>query len=332
MHQGPSPDPQPPSQSAQPPDYPAQHYFPGSAPRTSPRRPPIDVIVLAISALIIAVLGLWLPLFGSIFAALFFGAMGLGWGPIAVLGLIASLALATAIGEITFGIAAWWLRPWVWTVGVVSQGLYMLTYLLAYLLLITQFGPRVDSTDIFYAVIAGSLLLYLLTPRVRRLFGHKGFRLWVAMARVIALSAVLCGTGVGLDLLMWNKSVDDSLNSATAGIVAESFYTCLNNGSSCSDLLGGDAARQYSSEGLRQSWETFSGGDYVSVSYDQPNISGDGANVRVKLVPSNVPEGNPGKTYDVDVSLALVEDVESASSIGRTWAIIAARPKLIPDP
>src|SRR5215217_4576681 len=99
MHQGPSPDPQPPSQSAQPPDYPAQHYFPGSAPRTSPRRPPIDVIVLAISALIIAVLGLWLPLFGSIFAALFFGAMGLGWGPIAVLGLIATLALATAIGE-----------------------------------------------------------------------------------------------------------------------------------------------------------------------------------------------------------------------------------------
>jgi len=84
MRKGAPPDPQPLSQSVQPPYYSSQHYVLGSTPRTSLRRPPIDVIVLAILALIIAALGLWLPLFGSIFAALFFGAIGLSWGSIAV--------------------------------------------------------------------------------------------------------------------------------------------------------------------------------------------------------------------------------------------------------
>jgi uncharacterized membrane protein (DUF2068 family) len=201
MHSVPSPAPQPTTHG------PLRHrYLHRATALSEPQRPPIDVFAAEYVALIITALGLWLPLVGSIFFALFFGAMGLSEASIMFLLAIAALALVTAIGEIAFSVGAWRLRPWAWTVGVMSQALYLLTYLLSYFLLITQLGPIVNGTEIFYAVIAGLILLYLLTTRVRRLFGYEGLPLWVIVARAITVLAMLCGIGVAAYLILINWS------------------------------------------------------------------------------------------------------------------------------
>ena len=65
-----------------------------------------------------------------------------------------------------FAYGAWALRPWAWTRGVVLE-------IVVIVLALLQLGRLEPVRHIVTIVIAGVVLWYLLTPRVRAAFGRS---------------------------------------------------------------------------------------------------------------------------------------------------------------
>jgi hypothetical protein len=66
-----------------------------------------------------------------------------------------------------FAYGAWRLRPWAWTFGVVLEAV-------ALVLAVVQLGPQqLFDRHILTIVLAGFILWYLATPRVRAAFGRS---------------------------------------------------------------------------------------------------------------------------------------------------------------
>lgn len=131
---------------------------------------PTGVTILAILAVIGGILGILgsLALIGiggaaaGIGAAANQGAAGLGGAVVVLIGLG---SLLSAVLSLVFGIGAWGLRPWAWTLGVFAEALSLVLSLLGLLGRSGNAGGRLLS-----AVIAAGILYYLFRPAVRHAF------------------------------------------------------------------------------------------------------------------------------------------------------------------
>ena len=123
---------------------------------------PTGVAVLAVAA---AVLGL-LSILGA--GAWWNASEGLVWLPRIHGGerLIALVLLAVGICELVLAYGTWTLHPWAWTLGVVLE-------VIVIVLAVLQLGRLEFVRHVLTIVIAGVSLRYLLTPRVRALFGQS---------------------------------------------------------------------------------------------------------------------------------------------------------------
>ena len=83
-----------------------------------------------------------------------------------VVTIIALILLAVGFAEFVFAYGAWALRPWAWTLGVVLE-------IVVIVLAVLQLGRLEPVRHIVTIVIAGVVLWYLLTPRVRAAFGRS---------------------------------------------------------------------------------------------------------------------------------------------------------------
>jgi hypothetical protein len=123
---------------------------------------PTGVAVLAVAA---AVLGA-LALIGA--AAWWNASEELVWLPsIHAERQIAFILVVVGLCEVVFAYGAWRLRPWAWTFGVVLEAV-------ALVLAVVQLGPQqLFDRHILTIVLAGFILWYLATPRVRAAFGRS---------------------------------------------------------------------------------------------------------------------------------------------------------------
>jgi hypothetical protein len=123
---------------------------------------PAGIAVLAVVAAVLGVLALLAA------GAWWNASEGLAWLPRIHGGekLIALVLLATGLSELVFAYGAWTLRPWAWTLGVVLE-------IVVIVLALLQLGRLEPVRHIITIVIAGALLWYLATPRVRAAFGRS---------------------------------------------------------------------------------------------------------------------------------------------------------------
>jgi uncharacterized membrane protein (DUF2068 family) len=131
---------------------------------------PTGVTILAILAIIGGLLGLFgsLAIFALGGAATVIGAAGAGAHAVVGGGLLMGLAvflLILSVLQLAFGIGAWTLQPWAWTLGVIAQGLSLLGSVAQILN-----GHGIGS-QLFSILIAGLILYYLFTPTVKEAFG-----------------------------------------------------------------------------------------------------------------------------------------------------------------
>jgi hypothetical protein len=123
---------------------------------------PTGVAVLSVAA---AVLGA-LALIGA--AAWWNASEELVWLPgIHAERQIAFILVVVGLCEVVFAYGAWRLRPWAWTFGVVLEAV-------ALVLAVVQLGrQQLFDRHILTIVLAGFILWYLATPRVRAAFGRS---------------------------------------------------------------------------------------------------------------------------------------------------------------
>ena len=83
-------------------------------------------------------------------------------GAAAILGVV---ILVLAVLYLAFGIGAWMLKAWAWTLGVISQ-------VLSLILAVVQIALGASITSqIVGIIISGVILYYLFTPNVKAAFG-----------------------------------------------------------------------------------------------------------------------------------------------------------------
>ena len=123
---------------------------------------PAGIAVLAVVAALLGVLALLAE------GAWWNASEGLAWLPRIHGGekLIALVLLAAGLSELVFAYGAWALRPWAWTLGVVLE-------IVVIGLALLQLGRLEPVRHIVTIVIAGVVLWYLATPRVRAAFGRS---------------------------------------------------------------------------------------------------------------------------------------------------------------
>lgn len=133
---------------------------------------PLGVTVLALLSLISGAWGVikglvWLG-FGGVVA----GGLSVAAHPIAgaLVGLVAVafgvLALATGIFALIFAFGAFGLRPWAWTLGVLTHGVIVVWSVLAVL------GPARLAERWVTLAVSGAILYYLTTPAIKQAFGR----------------------------------------------------------------------------------------------------------------------------------------------------------------
>ncbi len=91
-------------------------------------------------------------------------AQGIGGLALLIIGLSVMIA---GVAQIIFGIGLWQLRGWAWTLGVVIQSLTLLGALCG------LFTGAFTVQSVISIVISSAILFYLLSPRVRKLFGQR---------------------------------------------------------------------------------------------------------------------------------------------------------------
>jgi hypothetical protein len=128
---------------------------------------PTGVTILAILAIIGGVLGLLASIaligLGGAAAA---GATAQGAAMGGMAAVFGGIGLISSLLSLAFGIGAWMLKPWAWTLGIISQGLSILMSIFAVIS-----GSSIGS-QIISIVIAGAILYYLMTPTVKQAFGR----------------------------------------------------------------------------------------------------------------------------------------------------------------
>lgn len=124
---------------------------------------PTSITVLAVVAFIFGILGV-LGALSVLSAAAVPGSSGGNVGDLLLVYGV-SLLVASAL-QLAFGSGALLLKPWAWTLGVALQVLAIALALL-YVFLGASLGGQLLSI-----VPAALILLYLLTPAIRRAFGR----------------------------------------------------------------------------------------------------------------------------------------------------------------
>jgi hypothetical protein len=125
---------------------------------TAPVRP-TGITILAILAAIGGILGL---LFGA-----FGGACAIFTGLFTFLGLISLLfVIAYSVLDLAFAYGAWMAMPWAWQLGVVAEGLAVVSAI------ITWANGGGFGSFLLSVIIAGAILYYLFTPAVKHYFGR----------------------------------------------------------------------------------------------------------------------------------------------------------------
>jgi len=129
---------------------------------TKMKNRPAGIAILAVVAAVLGVLALLAA------GAWWNASEGLAWLPRIHGGekLIALVLLAAGLSELVFAYGAWALRPWAWTLGVVLE-------IVVIGLALLQLGRLEPVRHIVTIVIAGVVLWYLATPRVRAAFGRS---------------------------------------------------------------------------------------------------------------------------------------------------------------
>jgi hypothetical protein len=132
---------------------------------------PLGITILAIVTLF---WGAWSLFKGLVVLGLggLFGAWASTMFPVAgaVVGVLALtygvIAIILACFSLGFGLGAWRLKPWAWTLGVANYAGSLVWSLLAAL------GFSTLRNQMGSIVVAGAILLYLTTPDVKRAFGR----------------------------------------------------------------------------------------------------------------------------------------------------------------
>ncbi len=127
---------------------------------------PTGVTILAV----LAILGGLLGLLGGI-ALVGLGGLAATANGGGVVGGVAMLLggglLLEAVLSLAFGIGAWTLKPWAWTLGILSQGLSILVAVVLMIADTSTIGSRIVGV-----LISAAIIYYLFTPGVRRAFGR----------------------------------------------------------------------------------------------------------------------------------------------------------------
>jgi len=125
---------------------------------------PTGVTILAVLALIggvFGILGALALMLGGAAASTVDAGIG---GSALIYGI---LSLAISVAYLAFGIGAWGLKPWAWSLGIIIAGASVLLSLISILL-----GWNTISGVIINVVVSGVILYYLFTPGVKAAFGR----------------------------------------------------------------------------------------------------------------------------------------------------------------
>lgn len=130
---------------------------------------PTGITILALLALfggLSSLIGaMTLLLGGAVGGAAIGGAPGVVLGGIAIVtGLV---LLASALLSLAFAYGAWYLKPWGWLLGVITEGFSLLSAVMA-LINGSSFGSQ-----FFSFLVAGIILFYLFRPEIKAAFGRQ---------------------------------------------------------------------------------------------------------------------------------------------------------------
>jgi hypothetical protein len=129
---------------------------------------PTGITILAVLAAIGGVFGLLAAItalgFAGVAAGALGGTVGLAAGSLLVIGGI--ILLVASVINLAFAYGAWNLKPWAWVLGLIGQGLGLLSAV------ITTLDSGSVSGQILNIVISALIIYYLLTPDVKRAFGR----------------------------------------------------------------------------------------------------------------------------------------------------------------
>jgi len=122
------------------------------------------VTILAVLAIIGGVLGILsalLLMLGGAAASTVDAGIG---GSALIYGI---LSLAISVAYLAFGIGAWGLKPWAWSLGIIIAGASIVLSIISVLL-----GWNTITGVILNVIISGVILYYLFTPGVKAAFGR----------------------------------------------------------------------------------------------------------------------------------------------------------------
>jgi len=132
---------------------------------------PFGVTILAILSLVSGLWGILKGLFavgvGGVVAALVAGAHPIAGAMVGVFAvLIGLVAVLTGLFCLLFAYGAWNLRPWAWTLGVVTNAITVAWSLLVVL------GPGLLRERLGTIIVSMVILYYLTTPQIKKAFGR----------------------------------------------------------------------------------------------------------------------------------------------------------------
>ncbi len=126
---------------------------------------PTEITILAVLSAIVGVLGLLgsLALIGSGLAG---GILTSEFGTLGVFGGLIIL-LVGSVFNLVFAYGAWNLRPWAWVLGLIGEGLALVSAVVGIL------NTRdIGTQQILNIVIPAIIIYYLMTPEVKKAFGR----------------------------------------------------------------------------------------------------------------------------------------------------------------
>jgi len=133
---------------------------------------PLGVTVLAILSLCSGAWGVikglaWLGIGGAVAGGLAAGAHPVAGALVGLVAVIFGvLALATGVFSLVFAFGAFGLKPWAWTIGVLTHGVIVAWSVLAVL------GPARLADRWVTLAVSGIIVYYLMTPAIKQAFGR----------------------------------------------------------------------------------------------------------------------------------------------------------------
>jgi hypothetical protein len=132
---------------------------------------PFGVTVLAMLSLVSGLWGILKGLFavgvGGVVAALVAGAHPIAGAMVGVFAVVIGIvAVLTGLFCLLFAYGAWNLRPWAWTLGVVTNAITLVWSLLVVL------GPGLLRERLGTIIVSMVILYYLTTPQIKKAFGR----------------------------------------------------------------------------------------------------------------------------------------------------------------